>query len=102
MAKNVSRGVGGKEAKEEFEILSKILKTMEEGKDVRAGHWSAAEIEVINRYQLLSAKPVVYLCNLSEKNYILRKDPMYFLVPLSSVGWSRCARRWRCWVSRSW
>ena len=98
MAKNVSRGVGGKEAKEEFEILSKILKTMEEGKDVRAGHWSAAEIEVINRYQLLSAKPVVYLCNLSEKNYILRKDPMYFLVSLSSVGWTRCARRWRRWA----
>ena len=49
---------------------------MEEGKDIRAAHWSAAEIEVINRYQLLSAKPVVYLCNLSEKNYILRKDPM--------------------------
>ena len=69
---------------------------------MRAGHWSAAEIEVINRYQLLSAKPVVYLCNLSEKNYILRKDPMYFLVSLSSVGWTRCARRWRRWVSRSW
>ena len=98
MAKNVSRGVGGKEAKEEFDILSKILKTMEEGKDVRAGHWSAAEIEVINRYQLLSAKPVVYLCNLSEKNYILRKDPMWDRDAISSVGWTRCARRWRRWA----
>jgi len=44
MAKNVSRGVGGKEAKEEFDILNRILKTMEEGKDIRAAHWSAAEI----------------------------------------------------------
>ena len=42
MAKNVSRGVGGKEAKEEFDILNRILKTMEEGKDIRAAHWSAA------------------------------------------------------------
>lgn len=77
MAKSVARGLGGKEAKEEFEILKKILQTMQEGKDIRMGHWNAAEIEVINTYQLLSAKPVVYLCNLSEKNYILRKDPMW-------------------------
>lgn len=76
MAKNVSRGLGGKEAKEEFDILNKILNTMKDGKDVRAEHWNPAEVEVINRYQLLSAKPVVYLCNLSEKAYILRKDPM--------------------------
>ena len=49
---------------------------MIEDKDVRAVRWSANEVEVINTYQLLSAKPIVYLCNLSEKNYILRKDPM--------------------------
>ena len=76
MEKSVARGLGGKEAKEEFEILKKILQTMKDGNDIRAVHWTAAEIDVINTYQLLSAKPVVYLCNLSEKNYILRKDPM--------------------------
>lgn len=76
MEKNVQRGVGGKEKKEEFECLCRILVVMKEGKDVRAVRWSANEVEVINTYQLLSAKPIVYLCNLSEKNYILRKDPM--------------------------
>ena len=76
MEKNVQRGVGGKEKKEEFECLCRILAVMKEGKDVRAVRWSANEVEVINTYQLLSAKPIVYLCNLSEKNYILRKDPM--------------------------
>ena len=58
MAKSVERGLGGKEKKEEFNILKKILAVMQEGHDI------------------LSAKPIVYLCNLSEKNYILRKDPM--------------------------
>lgn len=76
MAKSVERGLGGKEKKEEFAILKKILESMKAGNDVRAVRWNAAEIDVINTYQLLSAKPVVYLCNLSEKNYILRKDPL--------------------------
>lgn len=76
MAKSVARGLGGKAAKEEYETLKKILETMKEGKDIRAVRWNAAEVDVINTYQLLSAKPIVYLCNLSEKNYILRKDPM--------------------------
>lgn len=78
MEKNVQRGMGGKEKKEEFECLCRILAVMKEGKDVRAVRWSANEVEVINTYQLLSAKPIVYLCNLSEKNYILRKDPMWW------------------------
>lgn len=85
MAKSVARGLGGKAAKEEYETLKKILATMQEGKDIRAVHWNAAEIDVINTYQLLSAKPVVYLCNLSEKNYILRKDPLWGAVRLGRV-----------------
>ena len=36
MEKNVQRGVGGKEKKEEFECLCRILAVMKEGKDVRA------------------------------------------------------------------
>ena len=75
MARSVERSLGGKEKKEEFMILQRILAVMKEGHDVRTVRWNAAEIDVINTYQLLSAKPIVYLCNLSEKNYILRKDP---------------------------
>ena len=32
-----------------------------EGKDVRLGDWKAADVEVLNTFQLLTAKPVVYL-----------------------------------------
>lgn len=32
-----------------------------EGKDIRLGDWKAADIEVLNSFQLLTAKPVVYL-----------------------------------------
>ncbi|PNX86489.1 obg-like ATPase 1-like protein, partial [Trifolium pratense] len=34
---------------------------IEEGKDVRLGDWKAAEVEILNSFQLLTAKPVVYL-----------------------------------------
>lgn len=34
---------------------------LEEGKDIRLGDWKAADIEILNSFQLLTAKPVVYL-----------------------------------------
>lgn len=34
---------------------------LEDGKDVRLGDWKAADIEILNTFQLLTAKPVVYL-----------------------------------------
>lgn len=37
---------------------------LEEKKDVRLGEWKAAEIEILNTFQLLTAKPVVYLVSL--------------------------------------
>ncbi|KAJ3055441.1 Obg-like ATPase [Rhizophlyctis rosea] len=72
-------GKGGsaqdKAKKEEFEILSKIAKWVcEDKRDVRDGEWNGKEIEIINTLQLITAKPVVYLCNLSERDYIRKKN----------------------------
>jgi len=44
------------------------------GRDVRLGEWTAREIEVLNGWQLLTAKPVVYLVNVSEKDYARKKN----------------------------
>jgi len=44
------------------------------GRDVRLGDWTAREIEVLNGWQLLTAKPVVYLVNVSEKDYARKKN----------------------------
>ncbi|CAG8650079.1 4030_t:CDS:2, partial [Acaulospora morrowiae] len=72
-------GKGGSSAdkakKEELEITQKVLDLVkEDNKDVRAGHWNNKEIAVINTLQLLTAKPVIYLVNLSEKDYIRKKN----------------------------
>ncbi|CEP19285.1 hypothetical protein [Parasitella parasitica] len=60
--------------KEEAATIEKVLKYIQEGNDVRHGTWSNKEVEVINGYHLITAKPVIYLANLSEKDYIRKKN----------------------------
>ncbi|ERN07670.1 hypothetical protein AMTR_s00155p00051130 [Amborella trichopoda] len=50
-----------KQLKIEHECCEKVKAWLEEGKDVRLGDWKATEIEIFNSFQLLTAKPVVYL-----------------------------------------
>ncbi|KAF2704554.1 GTP-binding protein-like protein YchF [Pleomassaria siparia CBS 279.74] len=63
-----------KKLKEEQATVEKILAMLQDGKDVRKGNWGPKEVEVINPLFLLTAKPVVYLVNLSEKDYIRQKN----------------------------
>ncbi|KAJ4341779.1 Obg-like ATPase [Didymella glomerata] len=63
-----------KKLKEEQATVEKVLAMLKDGKDVRKGNWSPKEVETINPLFLLSAKPVVYLVNLSEKDYIRQKN----------------------------
>ncbi|EXJ59201.1 hypothetical protein A1O7_06633 [Cladophialophora yegresii CBS 114405] len=63
-----------KKLKEEEATVDKILQLLKDGKDVRKADWGPKEIEVINPLFLLTAKPVVYLINLSEKDYIRQKN----------------------------
>ncbi|KAK7737512.1 Obg-like ATPase [Cytospora paraplurivora] len=62
-----------KRAREEEATIEKVLQWLKDGKDVRKGDWAPKEVEVINPLFLLSAKPVIYLVNLSEKDYIRGK-----------------------------
>jgi len=63
-----------KKLKEEEACIEKVLALLQGGGDVRKGDWTMKEIEYINPLFLLTAKPVVYLINLSEKDYIRKKN----------------------------
>jgi obg-like ATPase 1 len=63
-----------KKARQEQETIEKILDWIKSGKDVRKGTWSPKEVEVINPLMLLTAKPVVYLVNLSERDFVRKKN----------------------------
>ncbi|CAH0023058.1 unnamed protein product [Clonostachys rhizophaga] len=63
-----------KKARLEQEMIEKILAWLQDGKDIRKGNWTPKEVEVINPLFLLTAKPVVFLVNLSEKDFIRKKN----------------------------
>jgi obg-like ATPase 1 len=63
-----------KKLREEEATVAKVLQFLKDGNDVRKGDWAPKEVEVINPLFLLTAKPVVYLVNLSEKDYIRQKN----------------------------
>ncbi|KZT06020.1 GTP-binding protein YchF [Laetiporus sulphureus 93-53] len=70
-----SNSLADKAKKEEIATVEKIYKVITvENKDVRKADWTNKEIDVVNGLQLLSAKPVTYLVNLSEKDYIRKKN----------------------------
>jgi len=49
--------------------MTKIEEVLNNRKQIRLEEWKANEIEVLNTLQLLTAKPVVYVVNMSEKDY---------------------------------
>jgi len=58
---------GDKEVVKQFEFLQKLKKTLEEGKSARTLPPSnEAEEKILKDIQLLTAKPVLYLCNVDE------------------------------------
>jgi obg-like ATPase 1 len=73
-AKNVARGIGGKEKKFEFDTFVKVKELLESGKDVRSARWSAKETPIINTKQFLTAKPMIYLVNLKADSYVKKRS----------------------------
>jgi len=66
---------GEKKLKAEYEILTKIKSVLvDEKRHIRFGDWNGADIEVLNKYLFITAKPMVYLVNLSEKDFIRKKN----------------------------
>ncbi|KDD75506.1 DUF933 hypothetical protein [Helicosporidium sp. ATCC 50920] len=73
LKKLVSRGLT-KDQKDEVASAEHVANWLEEGKDIRLGDWTAIEVEFLNANQFITAKPVIYLANLSEKDYIRKKN----------------------------
>ncbi|KAB0349601.1 hypothetical protein FD754_014458 [Muntiacus muntjak] len=67
---------GDKKLKPEYDIMCKVKSwVIDQEKPVRFYHeWNDKEIEVLNKHLFLTLKPMVYLVNLSEKDYIRKKN----------------------------
>lgn len=58
----------------ELDTLNKLLDTLYEGRKISSGEWDDEEIDIINSYNFLTAKPSVYLLNVSESEYVSGKN----------------------------
>lgn len=63
-----------KQKKEEAELVQRIITLLEEGKRIANQKWTQKEVEHINGMFLLTAKPCIYLINLSERDYVRKKN----------------------------
>lgn len=59
-----------KTKKIEFDCLTRVKGLLEAKKPIRLEQWNEKEIEVLNKNLFLTAKPIVYLVNLSENDYM--------------------------------
>ena len=59
---------GNKEAQQEQAILEKIQETLLAGKSVRTLEFLDKEIELVKSMQFITAKPVLYVCNVDESS----------------------------------
>nr|VZI43137.1 unnamed protein product [Spirometra erinaceieuropaei] len=74
LEKAVVRG-GDKKQKPDFDCITKAKELLCEHKTgIRFGDWSPTEIEILNHHLFLTAKPVIYLVNMSEKDYFRKKN----------------------------
>lgn len=59
---------GDKEAKKQFELIDRALAALKDGKPARMVELSEDEVTVFRNLQLLTAKPVLYVCNVEEES----------------------------------
>lgn len=59
-----------KEAKKEFDLLSRLQEAIENDKPLRTLDFTDEEYELIKNFNLLSLKPVLYTCNISEDDLV--------------------------------
>jgi GTP-binding protein YchF len=64
-AQKKSRG-GDKEAKAQLEVMEPVLALLREGKPARAFRPAPEQAATMKQLQLLTAKPVLYVCNVEE------------------------------------
>ncbi|XP_055370897.1 obg-like ATPase 1 isoform X2 [Condylostylus longicornis] len=66
---------GDKKLKPEYDSMMKIKQLIiDEKKPLRFADWNAHDVEVLNKHLFLTSKPVIYLVNLSEKDFIRKKN----------------------------
>jgi len=73
LSKSMKGGASDK-LKKNLETAEKAAQILAEGSDVRKVDWTNPEIEFINTLHLLTAKPMIYLANVGEDDFLQQKE----------------------------
>ncbi len=60
---------GDKSKQDELAVLLKVRDLLQKNIGVKDADWKPEDIDFLNKYQFLSAKPIVYLLNMSPEDY---------------------------------
>ena len=60
---------GDKSYQTDLDLMKRIMQRLEDGKSARLDDLNEEEQKILNEACLLSAKPVIYACNMSEEDY---------------------------------
>ncbi|CCH62223.1 hypothetical protein TBLA_0G02860 [Henningerozyma blattae CBS 6284] len=74
IAKRGGQSLEVKQKKEEAKFIERLIELLKSGQRVANQTWTPKEVEIINSLYLLTAKPTIYLINLSERDYIRKKN----------------------------
>ncbi|MBI1835868.1 MAG: redox-regulated ATPase YchF [Flavobacteriia bacterium] len=59
---------GDKEILKENDLCQRIREALEQGKSIRTLKLDEKEMEIVDKFQLITTKPVLYLCNVDESS----------------------------------
>jgi obg-like ATPase 1 len=64
-----------KQKRKQLPTVEKVVQMLKDGESIReCTVWKATDVEVINQMQLLTVKPVIYLVNMSERDFLRQRN----------------------------
>lgn len=79
LAKREKVAKSDKSARSEVELLKRIKEVLEKGKSARVLNLNDEEKSLLKTYQLLSTKPIIYVCNVDETDVANNGDDNEFV-----------------------
>lgn len=79
LAKREKVAKSDKSARSEVELLKRIKEVLEKGKSARVLNLNDEEKALLKTYQLLSTKPIIYVCNVDESDVANNGDDNEFV-----------------------
>jgi len=70
----VIKRTNAKVARDEMDVMQRVEALFKDSKCVKDGDWSAKDIDFLNQHNFITAKPVVYLVNISVEDFIKKKN----------------------------